>query len=71
MSEESIQMVSKKVRWTAKVGAISPGLPGIPAGDKYYWAYQLTSGGNKHSGGAGKHGGRFYQKGPSKPVKRG
>lgn len=51
----------KIVKATRRVGAVSPGLPNIPAGQLYYWAYQKGAGTNKHSGNAGKRGGRFYQ----------
>lgn len=61
MASDAIKMVPKIVRWTRKVGLVSPGLPNIPKGELYYRGYQLTSGKNKHSGPSGKRAFRFYQ----------
>ena len=58
---EAIQVVPKRVRWTSRVGSVSPGLPNIPVGHLYYRGYQKAAGTKKHSGGAGKRGNRFYQ----------
>lgn len=58
---EPVQMVSKRVKWTSRVGQISKGLPNIPAGSKYYYGYQRGSGKNKHSGPSGKRAFRFHQ----------
>ncbi len=61
MSDEPVTIKSKVERWTERVGSISPGLPNIPKGAKYYWGYQKTSGSRKHSGPSGRRAGRFYQ----------
>lgn len=54
-------MISKREKWTAKVGTIAVVASRLgPAGTKYYMAYQKASGSMKHSGPAGKRANRFY-----------
>jgi hypothetical protein len=52
--DKPVRIVSKREKNTAKVGLISQGLPNIPAGTKYYRAYQKAAGSNKHSGPSGR-----------------
>jgi hypothetical protein len=57
---DPIRLFSKIEKWTGKVGSVSPGVGNILRGEMYYRAYQKGSGKNKHSGGAGRNGSRFY-----------
>ncbi len=59
MTPETI--VSKREKWTAKVGSVITVASRMgPVGTKYYMAYQKASGSQKHSGPAGKRANRFY-----------
>lgn len=49
----------KRVKWSRRVGTISTGLPGIPAGEGYYKGYQKSCG-KSNSGGVGRRASRFY-----------